>query len=380
MSSSKCFFRVGWILALNLSAASALRAQMPVAITAKDMFNQVGQYYKVHANKGNVSVSGLPGKAGGGNFWNFTKGPTDDVYRFDYVSIDRGGVGKDFPQAKFAERKTEQGDGSQAYQFLEQVPGVGRINYGFYDPNFLSIFGASRPSHPFSKSIVDFPDTIRFGDSWSTVTSFDADIALSGGEPDPTDPEVISGDLFGLDLRFEHTSSMKVDAYGIINLPGIGFGDALRLNELVQLDVKADISGAGEYENVETDFYRTYYWLMPGRGIVAQITSTQQGSPPPDEFSVATAFVRMFETNHGDTTSEPPPPAAIKGFMLTKRPGVVLLNWDAYPTASAYKVEATSDLGDPKSWSFLQTTTNIFVIDNLASGTTTRFYRVTTVP
>lgn len=380
MSSSKKLSHFGWIPGLILCYATVVHAQDAVIISASDMFNQIGQYYKVYANKNNTSIAGRLGKASGGQFWDFTTGPTDDIYRFDYVATADGGHAQDFPKAKFAERKTEQGDGSQAYLYLDQVSGTGRVNYGFYDSKFLDVLGSSSASHPFTKPITDFPDSIRFGDTWSTVTSFNSDIQLSDAQPDPTDPTDPGGSLGSLGIVINYSSTAKADAFGIVNLPGIGFGDALRVNELAQYDVQADILGNGEYQSVETDYIRHYYWIMPGHGIVAEIVSTQQGTAPPDDFSTAAQFIRMFETNHGNAISLPPPPTGITGLKATFGPGRVLLNWDAFPSSTTYKIEATSDLSNPNSWIEIQSTTNLYLIDSLTAGTSAKFYRVRSAP
>lgn len=366
---------------VGAAAVSAARGQ--TIITAEDMFNKVGQYYKAYANTKDYVLAGELGKAGTNQFWNFTKGPTNDIYRFDYVGVNEGGFGKDFPQAKFAERKTEQGDGSQAWLFLEQASGRGRVVYGFYEPKFPSILGSSNPSHPLDPPIVDFPETIRYGDAWEASTSYRTDIILSDSEPDPDDPTG-GGGTFGIPIRVVRNSAAKVDAYGIINLPGIGFGDALRVNELVEQVTEADLFGEGSFETVSTDYIRNLYWLRKDRGIVAQITSRQQSTQPSDEFTTAAAFIRMFETNHGESTvAVPPPPEGITGFTITMGQGLVrqaLLNWNTHPRAFSYKVEYTSDPSKPESWITLQTTQSNHLLDTTVSGASVRFYRITGVP
>jgi hypothetical protein len=368
------------LLFIIAAAAAVPVAQGQIIITAEDMFNKVGQYYKAYSNAKDHVLTGELGKAGTNEFWNFTKGPTDEILRFDYVTVDKGSIGKDFPKAKFVERKTEQGDGSQAWLFLEQAPGRGRIVYGFYEPKFPSILGASNPSHLLDPPIVDFPETIRYGDAWDSSTSYRSDIVLLDTAPDPDDPEA-GGGSFGIPIRIARNSSAKADAYGIINLPGIGFGDALRVNELVEQVTEADLFGEGSFETVSTDYIRNFYWLRKDYGVVAQITSRQQSAPPSDTFSTAAAFIRMFETNHGKSiVTVTPPPEGITGFTITMGRGQVLLNWDTHPRATSYKVEHTPDPGRPEAWITLQTTQSNHLLDTTVPGAAVRFYRITGIP
>ena len=87
---------------------------------------------------------------------------------------------------------------------------------------------------------------------------------------DPDDPN----NSFSVVILIAYSSSAVADAYGVANSPGIGFGDCLRVNELVLYDTSADFNDGGGFQH-ETDYVRNYYWLRPGRGIVAQMTSQQ---------------------------------------------------------------------------------------------------------
>jgi hypothetical protein len=352
--------------------STAWLAQAQVTITSEDMFNQIGQYYLAYASKGDVVIgSKVLGTTGGSQLWDFTTGPKDDTYRFDYVAPTDGGHGADFPKAKVAERKKEQIKGSTAWLYFEQVPGLGRQTYGFYDPEF----SADQPSTPFKTPIVDFPDTIHYRDTWSTSTSFRSDISF-GAPPDPDDPDDTGGS-FSIPVLFNYTSTAVADAFGLINLPGVGFGGCLRVNELVTYDIQADLFGDGEFQTVATEYIRNYYWLMEDHGIAVQITSKQQDSIPSNDFTTAASFVRMFETNHQIGTSAPPAPDGITGLKLTYGKASVLIKWDTTSAVKTYKVEYTTNLGSKNSWIPLGvSTTNNFMLDTSVPSASSRFYRV----
>ena len=369
MKTPKNLARLASILVLNLAALTSAHAQ--VAITAKDMFNQVGQYYRAYANKGNASVSGKLGIAGGPQVWDFTTGPKDQVYRFDYVSVNDGGHGAEFPNAKFAERKTEEANGSRDWLYLEQAPGLGRRVFGFSN----SDVSPNNPAIKFSEPIVDFPDTINYKDTWTTSTSYQIDILTLDGEPDSDDPTA-PAEKISIPALFKVTSTFTVDAHGLVNLSGtLGFGDALRVNELVQYDVEVDLFGDGQFQPITQQFSRNYYWLRPDHGIVAQVNSREQSTPPPDNFTTATAFIRMFETNHSQVQGERPP-VGITGLKITITGGRVLINWDK-ANAGTYRVEFTTDPASKDSWKSLGgETKDVFMLDAISAGSPARFYRV----
>jgi hypothetical protein len=341
--------------------------QAQIVISSSDMFNQAGQYYLAYANRGEVTVSGLLGTAGGPQAWDFTEGPKEVVYRFDYLPVAESGLAADFPQATFVERKTDQADGSQAWLFLRQVPGQGRENLGFHDPSFSDTY----PTSVFTPSMIDFPDLIAFGDSWKAATTFDSEISF--GDPGGGDEDDFGGGLFVIPTRISYAATATVDAYGIVNLPGIGFGECLRVNELTQWDIAVDFGLGDGYMTVATQYVRNYYWLRKGRGIVVQVTSRQLDVAPPNDFPVATALVRMFETNHPDGVVELP---SIRGFKITLSGDGALLTWTKSAGTNNYRVEYST--GDGWQWQLLELTRANFALDKNANkpGVPTRFYRV----
>ncbi len=355
------------VLAAAALASGAARAQ--ITLNASDMFNQPGQYYRAYANAGDVDVNGRLGQTGGPQAWVFLTGPTDRVYRFDYLPVSETGYAEEFPNARFAERKTDESSGAVAYLFLAQVAGQGRINYGFVDP----AFSETHPVSPFLPPIRDFPETISYGDQWTVTTTFESEIAI----PDIEDPEDPGGGSFSIPTLITYTATARADAYGVVNQPGIGFGECLRVNELAQYDIAVDL-GLGEgFQTVSTQFIRTYYWLRKGRGIAVQISSKQSDLPPPEDFPVAAQFVRMFETNHPEGIEEPP---SIRGLHLSLGPQGALLTWDRASGVSTYRVEYAPQAG--AAWQPLTTTTGNFVIDAGAGKpeAPVRLYRVVGLP
>lgn len=357
------------VLVVSLLIAAESSAQ--VTITAADMFNKTGLYYRAYMNASDTAVSGFLGKPGGSQAWDFTKGPTDQILRFDYVPIDQSPFPEAFPNAKTVERKLNESDGSLAWLFFEQVPGRGRKVYGFFDPEF----GIGSNASVFTAPIFDFPETINMNDSWTTSVSFISEIGLSDSEIDPEDPLGGGGFSFSIPLRINLSSSFKADAYGIVNQPGVGFGDALRINELQTISIDADLTGDGQFDNVSLDFVRTYYWLRPGLGIAVQITSIQQTTPPPDEFSTAIAFLRTFETNH-PKGEDRPIVNGVTGLKASYGGDRVLLNWNTTANITTYAVEYTENIGDPGSWMRLGETKSNFMIDPDVRGKTVRYYRI----
>ena len=369
-------WRLGLAAALGVSWTAALPAQ--ITITATDLFNQAGQYYRAYANSPNntsISVSGLLGAPGGPQLWDFTSGPSTVIYRFDYLAATNALHSADFVTAgaRLAEQKTDEaGVVPQAFLYFAQDPTLGRKTYGFYDPGFSTGIGSEQPQTIFSPPIVDFPATIHYGDSWSCATTYTNTISFG----DPADPE---GGYFTMDIIYDYSSTAVVDAYGTANSPGIDFGDCLRINELVKYDTSLD--DGESVSPLETDYVRNYYWLRPGRGIVAQVTSKQvTGAPPDNNFITATAVLRMFETNHrdaGDTGTS----SGIQGFKMTLSKSGALLQWTAIASATHYRVDYSSSPAG--GWQQLGSiTTGNFLID-LAAGkpaTPVRFYRVVGLP
>jgi hypothetical protein len=327
------------------------------------MFNQLGLYFLAYANKTEVDVGHSLGTTGGPQVWDFTSGPEDVICRLEVVTPSEGANATLFPLAKFAEQKTDQSDGSRAWMYLDQVPGSGRINYGFHD----AAVSGTHPSSNFNPPIRDFPERIGYGDSWTTRMEFESELVIPNLRPD--------GGEFTTPIRITYSSTAIVDAFGTLNQPGLGWRECLRVNELAQYDIALDRGLGDGYQTVSTQYIRSFYWLGKGRGIAVQVTSRQQDTPPIDDFHLATAFIRMFETNHPDS---PPPTPGIMGFNITLNPQGAQLTWTKATGIASYRIEYTPSLAPPISWMVLHTTAANLVVDDDAGSpqAPTRFYRV----
>jgi hypothetical protein len=327
------------------------------------MFNQVGQYYRAYANAATntVPVSALLGTTNGPQAWDFSIGPQDLIYRFNYIQASQGRNGADFVAlgAQIAEQKIDESNtNTQSFLYFKQDPTSGRIDYGFYDPSFSAV----QPESFFTNGLQDFPASINFGGTWSGHTVFESIY---------TDP--VYGDF---PMQVTYTASDHVDAYGLVTLPNLGFLDCLRVHELVEYDIAVDL-GSG-YQPLGTQFTLNYYWLSPGHGIVVQITSTSSDStPPPDNMpGGAAAFTRMFELYHPSTGTNPPP--VITGFKITMGASAALLQWTRVTGVTSYRVDYATSLAPTANWQPLGTTTSNFVLDPAAvtPAAPRRYYRV----
>lgn len=369
---------------LFLGVVTSTPAWGQVTITADDMFTKPGEYYIAYSNDFDPTSllptpfpvpSNVIGSAGPNQVWDFSKGPTNVRYRFDYLPPADVGeeISGSFSSAKVVERKTNEDSGNSEFLFFEQVAGLGRRVYGFYAENPLF-----DPANVFEPPIVDFPAQIRFGDEWSTSTTWYNSI---GGitPPDPEDPDD-GGGGFSLAARNTHTSTLKADAWGTIVLPDElgGFGQGLRITESVTIDVAIG-NDTGGYDHLETNYARNYYWFMPGRGMVAALASTHTTTPTPENFTTATQFWRMFETNKKPTVVDPTctTPGSVKDLRIRFSGGQVLLTWGQADCASQYQVQYSTNVFDQASWKPLgNTVTSQLVVLDATNNDVQRFYRV----
>ena len=368
------------ILAALVSSLSIVRGQ--IVINASDHFTQPGQYYKAYEY---VNTSGggysLPpaylGHTGSDNFWDFTVGPSPITARYDYINLSNSVYKVTFPNAKFAERRTEEGNlANDQWKFMEMVDGIGQRLYGSTASDLFEVLGTSSDVIKFETPIIEFPEKIRYLDTWRADTSFPLELGF--GE-DPNDPDAGGAGTVGFQVRY--TSSMTVDAYGTLQLPGsLGFGPALRVNEVVQWNLLLDGTSFGTF------FDRNYYWLQKGRGIVAQVSSSSgdlfgSSVPPSENFTLAAAVKRMFETNHGPSIDVEIPVTGITGLNVVIGVGQNLVKWTPLNTPTTYQIQTTANLGDPASWQTVGTTTNQFFLETTSTGSPrAKFYRIKTVP
>ena len=356
---------LGWAVALGLVAIPS-EAAGQITITTKDMFTKEGQYYKMYSNfvghfseapQEEVDVFDYIGEAGEDQVWDFREGPEDELIQFDYVKPSAINTDVVFEGATLVERATYDSTGKQKSLFVDLKPGVGRYVYGFHDESI----DEENPAIPFSGRLLDFPAVIQYDDEWKASTSYEY---------------VTRSELLDFDspTKIVYESEMKVDAYGIIMLPGLGFHDFLRINEVVKNVAFVKIPGViDDWQEAITQFNRNYYWLSKDMGIVAQISSSPESVPPADEFSVAGALWRQFENNHGKSTETAQP---VEGLELSLDPNKnrILLSWKKAENTVEYLVQYSDTLA-ADSWRELKKTTGNFVLDDISSEKH-RFYRI----
>ena len=260
------FFKT--LLTLCLFPFLTMQAQQPgITITLDDLEYQDGEYYKMYSREGSLYiVTGLTGHIGGPYTWDFTTGPTDSDYTFDYVLPSTTPCNSDFSLATITEQKTGSGT-NPAYMYMDFQDGTGRVNYGVCQPGTLPT------PYIFNPPIVDFPATINFMDNWSDYTEFQA---------------VMSG--LTLDVHYQFDAFCN--AWGTLVLPN-GIADSC-----------LQVSYLEHYEFYwmgilfQTSYIRTFYWIIPDAGI-AVIMSSQESStaPPPEDFDYANIYSRMYESS-----------------------------------------------------------------------------------
>jgi hypothetical protein len=243
-----------------------------ITISLDDLEYQDGEYNKMYGRNTLYVVQGLTGKIGGPHTWNFSNGPTDLDYTFDYILASTTPCSTDFPTATIAEKRT--GDGSEAYMFLDFVDDTGRVNFGACQPGELPI------PYIFNPPIIDFPETINYIDSWSGDTQFPAQ---SGG----------------FDLNVEYSFVSFCNAFGTLTLPG-GLGDFACL----QVNLTEHYKFFWEGILISESYSRSFYWLIEDAGIAVIIVSESSSTPPPEDFPYSNGYNRMYESSKLNTSNE----------------------------------------------------------------------------
>ncbi len=355
----------GWAVTLGMVTMPA-ESLAQITITAKDMFSKEGQYYNMYSNfvghfseaaGEEVEVFDYIGEAGENQVWDFREGPEDEMIRFDYVKPAEIDTDVEFDGATIVERATFDSTGKQKSLFLNMKPGVGRHVYGFHDEGIDEV----NPAIPFSGRLLDFPAVIKYGDEWNASTTYEY---------------VTRSPLLNFEspTKMVYESAMKVDAFGIVMLPELGFHDCLRINELVKNVAFVKIPGViDDWQEAITQYTRNYYWLCKDMGVVVQISSNPEDVPPADEFSVAGALWRQFENNHGKSTETAQP---VEGLEISLDPNGkrILLNWKKAENTVEYLVQYSDNLA-ANSWRELKKTTGNFVLDDISSEKH-RYYRI----
>ena len=367
--------RLVWAAAMGLWGWT-LSAQ--VTITSKDMFNEVGLYYRAYAHDPGpsplapniFSSANRMGTAGPDRFWDFSAGPTAQIQRYDYLNPAAVSEAWDFPGTTVVERKTIEGVSGEEWLMFEPVPGIGRRVHGIVTD--VALLG--RQPLLFSPPPIDFPDTINYQDTWNNDFTYVAEEVFG---TDPEDPDA----GYSFRIRQHYSQKFTVDAWGVMLLPNLGLLDVLRVNgETTVLSEYYDDFISQGWEFVGTDYARVYYWLSPDHGIVAQLQSATYSSLAPDNFDRALGFIRMFETNKkpGSGTNAPQP---VTGFRMTVSNDRVLLQWNRSANTSRYRVESSTGGFGPDDWHPVAAETqNDYLFDPAGPDGPGRFYRVVSVP
>ena len=258
----------------------------PVVLTLDDFFHDIGDYYRSWSNSSSVSVGGLLGSPGGPQTWDFSTGPTDEIKRFDFVLPDDGddpGAGfyaaAHFPDADFSQRMTEETGGDQAWMYLDQTPGQGRTNYGFYWPDAYS---QTNDWSVFDPAILDFPDPLTYTDNWSVSATYYFQMYESG-------------EVF--DVRVDLAVDSEADAWGTVVLPDLGPVECLRINNEQTSMIYLWMAGQWVYAGVQ--YVRTYYWVGVDSDVMVEIGSpVSDGAMPSPDFTLAMNFLRQFESSN----------------------------------------------------------------------------------
>ena len=245
---------------------SFLSSQAQISITLDDIEYEEGGQYKMYSRDGSLwIVSQHTGKIGGPFTWDFSTGPTDSDYTFDYVLPSTTPCDSDFPLAAITEKKT--GGGDPAYMFLDFQAGTGRMNYGVCQPPTIS------PSWVFDPPMIDFPSTIGFMDNWTGNTTF---------------PAQMSG--FDIDVHYDYTAFCN--GYGNLILPdGLGSFPCLQVSYLEHYE----FFWMGT--PIQNSYVQTFYWIVPNIGIAVIISSQEGTVPPGEDFAYSNIYSRMYESS-----------------------------------------------------------------------------------
>ena len=334
------------LLALSAACFSPLKAQVGFSVT--NLPSQLGDYHRAYVASDGVSVSGLLGTPGGPQRWDFSQaqGSNEGIQRLDVVAPTDGGYSGSFPQATYAERLTAESDGSRSWSYYHVVTNQGRAYYGFVDAN-------SNPDMPvkvFASPTIDLPEPIQFGQTWKRAVDY-SDFAVF------------------ITFAVHFTAQASVDAYGTLALPGIGDVPALRVNEVHEYDYIGMTLGYLNY----TNYFRDYYWLVPGIGkAVEVISNASSAGPPPARLTSAGTMSRIFEASGVQLAAYP-----VTGLRIRRQNGQAVLDWQADTNATGYEVHASPQPSGAAWHSVAAPTTNTW---SEPATNTQRFFQVLAHP
>ncbi len=327
------------------SAAALAGAPGQVTVTSDQLGYEIGveMVYLTHAADG-ADVTGHIGGEGGPQHWDFSEGPDDDRFRERAIHPADSGVAGPFPGASIARESTFDSTGGPAWSFYNLTE-AGRELHGFHD-------AATSPASPavvLTPPVVDFIATMQFGADWATQTSYPSKVDVPG---------------FGtFDVVNNVTASIEVDAHGTAELPSLGTVEVIRLEEITTTSSVADVGGMPL--TLADAFVRSYYWLSPAYGIVAQITSEASTELPEREFTAASRYLRLESRTDPEAVSVGPLQVQAIG-------GTLLLTWQA-SGAESFEVQVSEDM-EQGSWQVRATVSEPRYIDLVTE--TALYYRV----
>jgi hypothetical protein len=316
----------------------AFRAGAQITIPISSLPDLIGEYNLSYVRT-NADLAALIGKPGS-NYWDFS-GPQaaeDDIGRMDIVPVSDGGYGGAFPGASFAEKFSGGLVSGTSWEYYDQNAADGLVFYGSYEPVG---YGAD-PSVPIHPPTAILPSVLFYGEWWTNGYSF-------------TVADPLLGDVSAL-----YQSDATVDAYGTLQLPGVGAVPALRLT-LIE-NYYEDLFG--ELLPFQSD--TNWEWLTPGIGYAAQIIFYA-----PNAFSVAAQpYTNGFSRVFFSTPSLPPPAP-----RLTLQADDATLAWGASSNASGYVVQTSTNLLSTH-WVPVAQLTNLSITIPDPAGAEQQFFRV----
>jgi hypothetical protein len=338
----------GLLRQLFVGLILGVAAQGQITFRTTDFPSRIGvDTWRLREDASGKSITQLLGSAGGPHKWDFSYPSTEGetVRATAIVAPDDGNRATHFPSATYAERETIEKSGCQTWNYLRLTDGMGRIQSGFFsackDPGPYVIFES--PS-------IEVPDNLKFGDTFQQTADWRDDIG---------------GDFFIFRVAVHYVSTAKVDAYGTIVLPGIGEVPALRVNELNSYETT-------ELENdipLDKQYFRNYYWLVPGIGRAVQLSSPAGTSAPPANFSVSQSIFRVFESGRY------PQRQFVKNLGIARQGNQILLSWEKENEATQYEVEYSTRLAPVEPWILLASPPGNSFLDAIGLNSS-RFYRV----
>ncbi len=330
---------------LILTFSIPLIARAQITVTSEQLgLGEGGQRdYATHLSE-TVSVDGLI-QFSGFRQWDFTEGPSDEMFRHVVMTKDESGVGHLFPGAELAERGQFDSADEPGWSFY-RLPENGRELHGFFDEGI----NPAQPEVVFSNAVIDFPGTMNFEDEWSSSFSYDTALDLD--------------ELGIFDVKVDVSLDSVVDAYGTLTLPPFGDIPVLRINELTTQASTTTVEGMPV--NLGFQYIRSYYWISDQLGIVAQITSEAATELPPEVFPTAARFMRLRSR-----TTEPSAPEL--NLEIVVAGGIVTLTWDSVEGVDSYEVYASPDMADG-NWEKLATVSSTRFLDAVSG--LRRYYKL----